>query len=176
MQAEDEMKRVCFLLPNIDSAHGVVGDLRANGIADTRIHVVANENTELGDLPEAGIADESDFYPQLERGLAVGGSIGVVGGLIAMRVAGAVFGGAAVLLFGLIGAGVNALLASIAGASFSSSRLTEFESAIEAGHVLVIVDVRSKEVPLVEKLVADRHPEVEVEKVEAHAPIVPHKP
>lgn len=170
------MKRLCFLLPNVDSAHGVVGDLRANGVADNRIHVLANENTELGDLPEAGLADESDFYPQLERGLAVGGSIGVVGGLIAMRVAGAVFGGAAVLLFGLIGAGVSALLASIAGASFPNSRLTEFESAIEAGHVLVIVDVGTKEVSMVERLVKDRHPEVEIEKVEPHAPIIPHKP
>ena len=170
------MKRLCFLLPNVDSAHAVVGDLRANGIADNRIHVVANENTELGDLPEAGLGDDSDFYPQLQRGMAVGGSIGVIGGLIAMRVAGAVFGGAAVLLFGLIGAGVNALLASIAGASFPNSRLTEFESAIEAGHVLVIVDVGNKEASAIENLVKNRHPEIEVDKAEPHAPIIPRQP
>lgn len=96
------MKRMCFLLPNVESAHGVVGDLRAGGINDGQIYVVANERTELGDLPEAGLDDTSDFYPQLERGLALGGAIGVLGGLIAMRVAGAVFGGAAVILFGLV--------------------------------------------------------------------------
>jgi len=170
------MKRLCFLLPNVGSAHGVVEELRAKGISDARIHVVANESAELGDLPEAGLVYESDFYPQLERGIAVGGTIGAIGGLVAMRVAGAVFGGGAVLLFGLIGAGVNALLAAIAGAAFPSSRLTQFESAIEAGHVLVMVDVPVKEIPAIEKLVTDRHPEVEVEAIEPHAPIIPHRP
>jgi len=170
------MKRLCFLLPNVSSAHGVVDELRARGIDDTRIHVVANQNTELGDLPEAGIIGESDFYPQLERGLAVGGTIGVIGGLIAMRVAGAVFGGGAVLLFGLIGAGLNALLAAIAGSSFPNSRLTQFESAIESGHVLVMVDVPVTEVSAIEKLVGDRHPEIEVDIIEPPTPVFPHRP
>lgn len=169
------MKRLCFLLPNVDSARSVVGDVRARGIDDAAIHVLANENTELGDLPEGGLADRSDFYPQLERGLAVGATIGVIGGLIAMRVGGAVFGGGAVLLFGLIGAGINALLAAMAGAAFPNSRLAQFESAIEAGHVLVMVDVRTKDIPAIEKLVKNRHPEVEIEMVEPHAPIVPHR-
>lgn len=168
------MKRLCFLLPDVDSAHGVVEELRGKGIADDLIHVVANENTELGDLPEGDSAANSDFYPQLERGLALGGTIGVIGGLIAMRVAGAVFGGGTVLLFGLIGAGINGILAAIAGAAFPDSRLTQFESAIEAGHVLVMVDVPVKEIPVIEKLVMDHHAEVEIETVEPHAPIIPH--
>ena len=40
------------MLPNVDSARSVVGDVRARGIDDAAIHVLANENTELGDLPE----------------------------------------------------------------------------------------------------------------------------
>jgi hypothetical protein len=165
------MKRLCVLLPNVESAHGVVDDLRARGIGDADIYVVANEATELGDLPDAGKIEESDFYPQLERGLAIGGSIGVIGGLIAMRVAGAVFGGGAVLLFGLIGAGLNALLAATAGASFPNSRLTQFEDAIEAGHVLVMVNVPVKDVGAIAKLLKKRHPEVEIEAVEPHTPV-----
>jgi hypothetical protein len=146
------MQRLCFLLPD-----------------------VANERTELGDLPDAGKIEESDFYPQLKRGLALGGAIGVIGGLIAMRAAGAVFGGGAVLLFGLIGAGVNALLAATAGASFPNSRLTQFEKAIETGHVLVMVNVPSGEVAAIEQLVESRHPEVEVETLEPHTPAFPHR-
>ena len=170
------MKRMCFLLPNVTSAHGVVDDLRARGIADTDIYVVANENTELADLPDAGAIEKSDFHSQLMRGIAFGGAIGVVGGLVAMRVAGAVFGGGAILLFGLIGAGVNALLAAIAGASFPNSRLTQFENAIEAGHVLVMVDVPVEEMPAIEKTVTSRHPEIEIDTVEPHTPIFPHRP
>ena len=170
------MKRLCFLLPDVGSAHGVVGDLRAVGIDDGRIYVIANGKTPLGDLPEAGLDDTSDFYPQLERGLALGGAIGVIGGLVAMRVAGAVFGGAAVILFGLIGAGINGIMAGIAGAAFPNSRLTEFESAIEAGHVLVILDLSAEEVPAVTEVVKNRHPEVELIKLERHTPIIPRRP
>jgi hypothetical protein len=170
------MKRLCFLLPDAESAHGAVDELRAKGVGDANIYVVARETTELGDLPEAGKIEQSDFYPQLQRGLALGGAIGAIGGLVAMRVAGGVFGGGAVLLFGLIGAGLNALLAATAGASFPNSRLTQFEDAIEAGHVLVMVDVPAQDIAAIEQLVASRHPEVEVETVEPHTSLFAHRP
>ena len=169
------MKRLCFLLPDVDTAHGVVDDLRARGIGDADIYVVANDETELGDLPDAGNIEKSDFYPQLARGLATGGTIGVIGGLIAMRVAGAVFGGGAVLLFGLIGAGINALLAAMAGAAFPNSRLTQFEKAIESGSVLVMVNVAEDAVGDIETLVRARHPEAEIEGFEPHTPALPHR-
>jgi hypothetical protein len=169
------MQRLCFLLPDVESAHGVVDELRARGIGDARIYVLANESTALEDLPAAGVDDQSDFYPQLERGLALGGTIGVIGGLIAMRVAGGIFGGGAVLLFGLLGAGINGVLAAMAGAAFPNSRLSQFESAIEAGHVLVIVDVTVKELPEIEKLVKERHPETEIVTVEPHTSLFAHK-
>lgn len=169
------MKRICFLVPNADSAHGIVDDIRQLGIDDSDIYVVANDEVPLGDMPDAGAVQESDFYPQLRRGLAMGGTVGIIGGLIAMRVAGSVFGGGAVLLFGLIGAGFSALLASMAGAAFPNSRLNEFEKAVESGHVLVMVDVPRDRVAEVERIVGERHPEIEVEKLEARTPLIPHR-
>lgn len=169
------MKRLCFLVPDADSAHGVVDDLRTLGLRDSDIYVVANEETPLGDLPDAGRVEESDFYPQLKRGLAMGGTIGIIGGLVAMRVAGTVFGGGAVLLLGLIGAGFNGLLAAMSGAAFPNSRLTEFEQAIESGHVLVMVDVPRERIEEIERVVRGRHPEIEIEKIEPHTPVVPHR-
>jgi hypothetical protein len=167
------MRRLCFLVPDVKSAHGVVDDLRAKGIADSNLYVIAREGTPLGDLPDAGLIETSDFYSELKRGLAVGGTIGVIGGLIAMRVAGAVIGGGAVLLFGLIGAGVNGLLAAIAGAAFPNSRLAKFEAAVDAGHVLVAVDATPEQVADVERIIKARHPEVEIEFFEPRTPIVP---
>ena len=169
------MRRFCFLLPDVASAHGIVDDLRGEGINDADIFVVANESTDLGDLPDAGEIEKSDFYPQLKRGLALGGAIGVIGGLVAMRVAGAVIGGGAVVLFGLVGAGVNALLAAIAGASFSNSRLAEFEAAVQAGHVLVMVDVPPARIDEIEGLVRQRHPEIEIEKLEPRTRVFAHQ-
>jgi hypothetical protein len=168
------MRRLCLLLPDVDRAHRLVDDLRNAGIDDADIFVIASEHAELGDLPDAGGIANSDFYPQLERGLALGGAIGVIGGLVAMRVLGAVIGGGALVLFGLVGAGVNALLGAIAGSSFPNSRLTEFQAAIEAGHVLVMVDVPRANIDEIERLLSERHPEIEVEKLEPRTPILPH--
>jgi hypothetical protein len=169
------MKRLCFLAPDVDSAHRIVADLRRSGFKDEDIYVVAREGTPLGDLPDAGMIAESDFYPQLERGLAAGGAIGVIGGLIAMRVAGAVFGGGAVLLFGLIGAGINGLLAAAFGAGFPNSRLTAFEDEIESGKVLIMVDVPKRRVPEVNERIKQLHPEAEMEGFEPPVPVVPKK-
>jgi hypothetical protein len=165
--------RLCFLAPDIASAHGVVDELRNRGVTDTNIFVLARAGAELGDLPNAGDIASSDFYPQLERGLAAGATIGVIGGLIAMRVAGAVFGGAALLLFGLLGATANGVLSAIAGSAYPNSRLTRFEGAIEAGQILIMVDVARADAAATERAVKQRHPEVEVEGVEPPVPLVP---
>lgn len=167
------MKRLCFLLPDIDSAHGVVDDLRSAGFVDEDIYVLAKDTVPLGDLPDAGMIEKSDFYPQLTRGLAAGGAVGAIGGLIAMRLAGVALGGGAVLLFGLIGAGLSGLLAASAGAAFPNSRLQEFEEAIEEGHVLVMVNVPGERIETTEALIRQRHPELEIEHVEPHTPAVP---
>jgi hypothetical protein len=167
------MQRLCILMPDVESAHRVVDDLRKRGVVDQNIYVVAKEGTPLGDLPEAGDIAQSDFYPQLERGLATGAVIGAIGGLIAMRVAGAVFGGAAILLFGLIGAGLNGLLSAIAGSSFPNSRLREFESAIQSGKVLIMVDVTNDQKAPIEQELERSHPELEIECVEPAVPIIP---
>jgi hypothetical protein len=164
--------RICFLAPSTASAHGVVDELRARGIKDTNIFVVAHEGTDLGDLPDAG-AVTSDFYPQLERGLAAGAAVGVIGGLVAMRVAGAVLGGAALLLFGLLGATVNGLLSAIAGSAYPDSRLGRFQQAIEAGQVLIMVDVARADAAATEEAVRQRHPEATFEGLEPHVPVVP---
>lgn len=165
--------RLCFLAPNIASAHGVVDELRSRGVTDTNIFVLAREGTELGDMPDASGAATSDFYPQLERGLAGGATIGLIGGLIAMRVAGGVLGGAALLLFGLLGATVNGLLSAIAGSAYPDSRLAHFQTAIEAGQVLIMVDVARADVEATEAAVKRRHAEVVVAGVEPAVPLVP---
>jgi hypothetical protein len=167
------MRRLCFLVPNVESAHGVIDDLRATGVADANLYVIAREGTPLGDLPDAGAIAESDFYPELKRGLAMGGMIGLIGGLIAMRIAGAVIGGGAVLLMTWIGAGTSGLLSAIAGAAFPNSRHAQFEKAIEAGQLLIMVDTAPERVAEVERIVKTRHPEAEIEGFEPRTPILP---
>ena len=88
------MKRIYFLVPNIEITHKIVEELQSEGIEDRYIHILAKRDTPLEGLPEAGVSIKTDFLPALERGIALGGSTGLLAGLIGLRFAGfAIAGG-----------------------------------------------------------------------------------
>jgi hypothetical protein len=47
------MRRIYFLVPNIETTHKIVDELRSEGIEDRHMHVLAKRDTPLTDLPEA---------------------------------------------------------------------------------------------------------------------------
>jgi hypothetical protein len=168
------MKRLCFLSPDVDHARQVVGDLKNMGVTEKHIYVLAKYGVDIGNLPDAG-PTSGDFLPAYERGLTLGGTAGVIAGLTALAFppAGIVVGGGLVLLVGLWGAGIGGILSGIAGAAFSNSRLESFESAIEAGQVLVMVDVPNNEVETFERTIKRLDPKVAVEGIEPPATLIP---
>lgn len=168
------MKRLCFLSPDLDHARKVVADLKDNGIPEKHIYALARYGVDLEDLPDAG-PESDDFLEAYKRGLEFGGSAGLLAGLTALAFppGGIVVGGGLVLLLGLWGAGLGGMLTGIAGASFPSSRLQSFESAIEEGQILIMADVPKDEVEKYEDLIKSHDPEVSVEGIEPHAPLIP---
>lgn len=48
-------KRLYFLISNLPSAHQIVNDLLIARIDDSHIHVMANDDIALGNLPKATI-------------------------------------------------------------------------------------------------------------------------
>jgi hypothetical protein len=168
------MKRLCFLSPDVEHARRVVDDLRDNGVPEQRIYALARYGTEMEDLPDAG-PESDDFLPAYKRGLELGGTAGLLLGLTAMAFppGGIVVGGGLAVLIGLWGAGVGGLLTGLAGAAFPSSRLSEFEDAIEQGRILIMVDVAKDEVSKFEKLIQRLDPEVSVEGIEPPSTLIP---
>ena len=92
---------------------------------------------------------------------------------LAFPPAGIAVGGGLVALLTGYGAGVGALLASLAGAAFPSTRLEEFRDAIDEGQILVMVDVPKSEVTMFEILIKTLDPAVSVEGIEPSADIIP---
>jgi hypothetical protein len=168
------MKRLCFLSPDSQHARQVVSDLKYGGIPEKHIYAVAKYDSDLEDLPDAG-PEADDFLPAYKRGLELGGTAGLLVGLTAMAFppAGIAVGGGLALLIGLWGAGVGGLLTGLAGAAFPSSRLSEFESAIEQGQVLIMADVPKDEVDKYTALIKRMDPEVRVEGVEPPSTLIP---
>lgn len=168
------MKRLCFLSPDHERASAVVNDLKGAGIAEKHIYVVARSNEVLDDLPDGGPEDD-DFLPAYERGLAFGGVTGLFLGLAAMAFppVGIVVGGGGVLLIGAMGASLGGFMTGLAGAAFPSSRLKAFEEELDAGKLLIMVDVDKGQIESINQLILQHDPEVEIEGLEPSAPLVP---
>ncbi len=175
------MKRICFLSSGASQAHHVVADLLEAGIPEKHIYVVAKSavaghpDLAVADLPDEG-PEGDDFLAGYERGLAFGGTAGLFAGLLMVTFppAGLVLGGGAIILMELAGAGVGGLLSGIAGAAFHSSRLSSFETALDQGKILVLVDVPKNDIDWVEDIIEGHDPGVSIEGLEPPVAIIPH--
>jgi hypothetical protein len=165
------------MIPNIDSAKTIVDELLLARVEARHIHIAAADHHALtaANLPEASLLQESDFVPAVERGLAIGGATGILAGIAAVTIPGAALalGGGAILGIGLAGAGVGAWVSGMIGVSAPSSRLKEFEAAIEKGELLMMVDVAKARVEEITDLVRKHHPEAHIEGTEPVIPAFP---
>lgn len=164
------MRRIYFLAPDLTTTHKIVDEIRSEGIEDSRIHVLAKRDTPLEDLPEAGITIKTDFIAAVERGVALGGSSGLLVGLFALRFAGVAMAGAPILGALFAGATIGSLAGGLSGLSAGNSRLRQFEEAIENGEFLVLLDIPKEKVDQVSETIIKHYPEVEFEGIE---PILP---
>ncbi|MGX2042225.1 DUF1269 domain-containing protein [Methylocaldum sp. MU1018] len=168
------MKRIYFLVPDIETTRKIVDGLLLARVEERHIHVLAKRGTPLEDLPEATFLQKTDFIPALEQGIAVGGMTGMLAGLVAVALpTGLVLGGGAVLAISLLGAGFGAWASSMIGASTGNRQLKDYEDAIGRGELLVMVDVPKERVEEVEELVKKHHPEAECEGTEPTIPPFP---
>jgi hypothetical protein len=168
-------RRLYFTVPDTRGARQIRDELLLARIGDEHIHVMARDGVSLDGLHEASILQKSDFVHGAETGLAVGGGIGIIAGLVAVFFppAGMDLQLVTILLTALIGAVFGAWVASMVASSIPNSRLKAFESAINAGHVLMMVDAPSGRVDEIRKLIATRHPEAMSSGIEPTIPAFP---
>jgi len=171
------MRRLYFLVPDIKSASAIVDELLLARIEERKIHIAAKDHHALHEahLPEANLLQETDFIPAVEKGLSVGGGTGILAGLVAMTFppAGLIVGGGAVLGLGLLGAGFGAWVSGMIGINVENTQLKEFETAINEGQLLLMVDVPVPRIDEITDLVKKHHPEAEVSGTEPTLPVFP---
>lgn len=169
------MRRIYFLVPDITITKMVVDSLLLARIEERHMHVIAKHGTPMQDLPEANLFQKSDFIPAVERGLAIGGSTGILAGLVAITLpaTGPMIAGGVLLMAALSGAGIGAWAGGMIGVSADSTRIKQFEEAIEAGQILLLVDVPKNRVDEIEKCVKQHLPQIEIEGTEPHIPAFP---
>jgi hypothetical protein len=155
------MSKLYFLLPDEQTAAAVVVDLKTEGVPEDAIGIVARDQTSTGSLPAADAGETSDFKPAVAQGVVVGGGTGLLAGLaMAVVPGGLVVGGAALAGMALAGGAFGAWVSGMVGVSVPNREIAEFESAIEQGAFLMMVDVADEAREAIKQTVIGRHPKV----------------
>jgi len=153
----------------------VVDELLLSRIDAHHIHVMARDESLLSDLPQANLLQRSDLIHGVEVGLSVGGATGVFAGLVALAFPpeGIVLGGWTLLVTALAGALIGAWVAGMIGTDIPNSQLTEFETAVTKGQILVMVDAPRDKVETVREMIRRHYPEADMHGIEPTIPAFP---
>ena len=133
-------KRHVFSTPDLSVAQRAVDAARAAGVADDCISLIASSDIEMDAIAPDRLDVSTDAVPAAVRGVGAGAVVGLVAGILAVAIPaiGITVAGAGLLT--LLGAAVGGWSSALAGASFPNAVRQKFESEVEAGRVLVVVD------------------------------------
>jgi hypothetical protein len=163
------------MLPDVPTARSVLDELLLARIDESHIHFLGRRDSLPPELPEASFLQKTDFLHALRTGATVGAAAGIAVGTFvwfypplteAMELG-------VILVAGIIGALLGAWSASMVGSSVPNSALREFQAPIEAGKILLMVDVPFTRVEEIRDRVASHHPGAEWGGLAAHVPVFP---
>ena len=155
------MSKVYFLLPDEHTASEVVADLKAEGVNEDAIGILARDSAPSHATPVPDASETSDFKPAVAQGVVVGGGTGLLAGLaMAVVPGGFAVGGAALAGMALAGGAFGAWVSGMVGISVPNREIAEFESAIEKGAFLMMVEAADDERETIKQVVLGRHPKV----------------
>ena len=153
--------RMYVTLPDVQSARNLANDLLLARIEDKHMHFLARRGTDLGELREASYLHKTDTVHGAFVGMVIGGTLGaLLGAFIVNFPPGSMsMEMGVVLIAAIVGAGLGMWIASMVGLQVPNSRLRNFEPDIEAGKVLLMLDVPASRYEEVRGIIARTHPE-----------------
>lgn len=168
-------RRLYFVLPDIPSARIVHNELLLARIEERHMHVLARDDIDLADLPEASLFEKSDLIHGLQLGLVVGGFTGILLATLAYLM-GMIVPDWEILSMGAItfgGALFGAWSSSMVAVNVQNTRLKAFMKEVNAGKLLYMVDVPVHRIEEITVLVNSHHPNINIRGVEPTIPAFP---
>ena len=168
-------RRLFFVLPDIAVARNVLDELLLARIENRHIHFLGRRDSLPPDLPEASFLQKSDFFHALRIGAFFGAVAGLAAGtyLWFSPPRNLVLEPVIVLIVGVVGGVLGAWFSSMIGSSAPNSALRQFQPEIEAGKVLLMVDVPFARVEEIRDRVAAHHPAAQWGGVAPQIPAFP---
>lgn len=158
------MRRLFFLTPTVESCKIIVNELEAQGIPHSHLHVIASIDQSLTALPEATIWEKSELSHGIKWGTGLGGTAGLLGGVLAVTFppAGLILGGGALLAGVAAGAGFGAAVMAMMKSHEHNHQLDDYKHEIENGELLLMVDIPKTEVEKISGSILKHHPEAHI--------------
>lgn len=153
--------RLYFVMPDLASAIRTANDLLLARLEDRHMHFLGRRGMSLGELHEASYLQKSDLRHALWLGVGLGAMCGMVLGVFLRLspIGGFEFGVGTFMLSTLGGAAFGAWASTMVGMSAPNRDLKRFDADIEAGRILLMLDVPASRVEEIRGLVESRHPE-----------------
>ena len=132
-----------YLLPDFASARRAMQDLLLARVQERHIHFLARRGTPMDGLHEASVLQKTDVVHGASVGLVLGAILGAVAGSLFSPLFPSGTSWHLVLLIGATAFGslFGAWAGSMVGCAVPNSRLREFESCIDDGMILLMIDV-----------------------------------
>jgi len=168
-------RRMYYVMPDLASARRIMDDLLLARIEERHIHCLARRGTPMEGLHEANVLQKTDLVHGAQVGLLLGALLGcIVGGAVVWYFPIVhIWQTVTVLGAAIIGALFGVWVSSMVGSSVPNSRLRQFDTHIEEGKILVMVDVPEHRTEEIKSLLVERHPEALHQGLEPHIPAFP---
>ena len=167
--------RLYFMLPDLGSAIQTANDLLLARVEDRHMHFLARRDMDLGELHQSSYLQKSDLRHSLYLGILLGGALGFAFGIYMYLTPGDSIHTEliTVLVAALAGAVFGAWASSLVGISTPNVALKRFERDIEAGRILLMVDVPKGRVDEIQALIHAKHAEAGDFGIERSMPAFP---
>ncbi len=171
------MRRIYFLLPDVNTARTLVRELEEQGFFRSQLHLVTG-SAGTGHLVARSIAEEeSDAARIVTQGSLVGAGVGLLIALMLVWVPEQGLGPDVIALVTLtaVGAGLGAWLSTVIGGKHSGQIGARTDPETDDAWTLMMVDVSPGEVDDCRELVVRRYPQAQALRIR-RLPSVPGQP
>lgn len=153
------MRRLYLLASDRDSCQLMVDDLRAAGVPEAHLHVLAGASRDLRGLPLATVRQTTELARGMLLGVLLGGLAGMLAGILgqAWPPPGLQVSNLMVVVSAVAGAVFGGLVSALMKSHQHNRRLDRFHAGIDAGGLLLMVDVPKARINEIRSVIAGHH-------------------
>ncbi|MBD3671126.1 MAG: DUF1269 domain-containing protein [Gammaproteobacteria bacterium] len=168
-------RRLYFLTPDNQTARQAHDRLLLSRIPEKDMHVIAREDVDTTDLPQANLLQKTDLVHAMQLGGTIGGLLGAVMAAVASLMGWVAIGleGMTILSTAIAGVFIGTVSASMIGINIPNTRHARFQNEIHQGKILFIVDIPVEEVDRISEMVSSTVPNSDIQGIDPTIPAFP---